>query len=222
MYPAQGDADVRVAFYNADGSESGACGNATRCVADIVLLETCREDCKIETRGGVLRAWATRGGMISVDMGEPNLEAAQIPLAEDCDTLHLPLEGDPVAVNMGNPHCVFFVDDNSDDAIVAARGADIEHNSLFPERTNVEFVTVVGDNRLRQRTWERGVGITLACGTGACATAIAAMRRGLVARDQPVQIDLDGGSLLIEWGVRDNRITMIGPVAYVFDGEWNA
>ncbi len=222
LYPAQGDADVRALFYNADGSESGACGNATRCVADIVLLETCREDCSIETNGGILRAWATRGGMISVDMGAPKLEWQQIPLAREIDTLHLPLDDDPVAVNMGNPHCIFFVADKSVDKYVEERGSLVEQHELFPERTNVEFVQQIGANNFRQRTWERGVGMTLACGTGACAVAVAAIRRGLADRSMPVQIDLDGGSLLIEWRERDDNIQMTGAVSYVFEGVWTA
>ena len=216
--------DAYVRFYNGDGSESGACGNATRCVADVILRETCREDCKLETQGGILRAWATRNGLISVDMGEPRLLAEQIPLADSTiDTLHLPLDGDPVAVNMGNPHCVFFDEeifaaDSSVDKLVEIRGSAIENNPLFPARTNVEFVRVIGDNQLQQKTWERGAGLTLACGSGACAVAVAAVHRGLVDRTRPVQIDLDGGSLLIELNEHDNRITMIGPIAYVFEG----
>lgn len=222
IHPAKGEGDVFVKFYNADGSDSGACGNATRCVADIVLLETCREDCKIEIDGGVLRAWAMRGGFISVDMGKPNLEWQQIPLARDVDTLHLPLDGDPVAVNMGNPHCVFFVADNSVDEYVEKQGAAIEVHPLFPKRTNVEFVTQTDDRIFRQRTWERGVGMTQACGTGACAVAVSAMRRGLVDRTKPVQIDLDGGSLMIEWKERNDHSIMTGAVAYVFEGVWTA
>lgn len=211
-------ADVKVVFYNSDGSTSGACGNATRCVAEVILTETGAPRCVIETQGGDLHAWRADGGMISVDMGLPRLEWADIPLAHACDTLHLPLEGDPVAVGMGNPHCVFFAADSFGDDYVEKHGSAIETNALFPERTNVEFVQVVGINKLQQKTWERGAGITLACGTGACSVAVAAARRGLVDRTVPIEIGLDGGALYIEWRESDDHVIMTGPVAHVFDG----
>lgn len=210
--------DVAAVFYNADGSQSGACGNATRCVADIVMNETGLKSCAIETAGGILHAVRASNHMMSVDMGLPRLDWRDIPLARDCDTLHLPLEGDPVGVGMGNPHCVFFAADRFEDNYVEEHGSAIETNPLFPERTNVEFVSVTGINKLQQKTWERGCGLTLACGSGACAVAVAAARRGLVDRSMPIEIQLDGGLLFIEWRERDDHIIMTGPVAHVFDG----
>ena len=215
---SSGAVDVQAIFYNSDGSISGACGNATRCIADIVLNETGAQRCVIETQGGDLHAWRAESGMISVDMGLPRLDWADVPLAHACDTLHLPLDGDPVAVGMGNPHCVFFAADSFGDDYVEKHGSAIETNALFPERTNVEFVHVTGINKVQQKTWERGAGVTLACGTGACAVAVAAVRRGLVDRAIPVEVQLAGGALYIEWRADDNHVIMTGPVSYVFDG----
>ena len=198
------NADIRAIFYNGDGSESGACGNATRCVADIFMKESGQGTCSIETGGGVLHASQADNNMITVDMGEPR------------DVIDLDLEGNPVGVNMGNPHCVFFVDDLT--AVnVSEQGPVIENHTIFPNRTNVEFVQKTGNNTLRQITWERGAGETLACGSGACAVAVAAVTRGLT--DRKVEIILDGGTLFIEWRESDNHVLMTGPVAYVFEGE---
>lgn len=198
------NADIFARFYNADGSESDACGNATRCVGDIILKETGKDSITIETGRGILTATRAENDMITINMGEPR------------DITDLPLEGDPVGVNMGNPHCVFFVDDVA--AIdLAAAGAPIEMHEIFPNRTNVEYVQNMGNNILRQITWERGVGRTLACGSGACATATAAITRGLVT-GRKAEVILDGGSLFIEWQESDNTILMTGPVAYVFEG----
>lgn len=211
-------ADIGAVFYNADGSESGACGNATRCVADLLIDKGSAAEVLIETAGGLLKAWRS-GDLISVDMGEPSLPWQQIPLAQPCDTQHLPIDGDPVAVNMGNPHCVFFSSEEAIDDFVQKRGSLIENNPLFPERTNVEFVQVLGDNRLRQRTWERGAGITLACGSGACAVAVAAGQRGLVDTARPVEVVLDGGVLYIEWcREKDGHVIMTGATRLVFEG----
>ena len=146
-------------------------------------------------------------------MGTPFLQWNRIPLSEEVDTLHLPIEGDPVATGMGNPHCTFFVDD-ADVIDLASRGKEIEHHPLFPERTNVQFVHLTGPDQLRTRVWERGAGITLASGSSSCAVAVAAARRGLTGRS--VAIDLDGGRILVEW--RDDGVWMTGPTAHVFDG----
>jgi len=203
-------------IYNPDGSEAGACGNATRCVADIVMKEDNSNKCTIETISGVLEC--TRGdkaGDITVDMGPPRLEWNEIPLSKQCDTLHLPLEGDPVGVSMGNPHCVYFCEDVAAIA-VDKLGPKTEQNPLFPERTNVEYVSMQGSDHLRMRVWERSAGITQACGTGACASAVAAIRRGMTGRR--VRVTLDGGDLMIEWGENDGHVLMTGPVAYVFEG----
>ena len=214
-------ADLRAQFFNADGSESGACGNATRCVADIFMKEQGAEHCSIETGGGILHAERAENALVRVNMGQPRLEWQQIPLAEERDTLMLELTENAmnpaVAVNMGNPHCVIFVDD-AEQALVERIGPTIEHHKLFPERTNVEFVQVLEDGRLRQRTWERGGYETLACGSGACAVGVAAIRRELV-EGREVEIILNGGTLNIEWRESDNNVYMTGPVAHVFDGD---
>ncbi|MCB1721172.1 MAG: diaminopimelate epimerase [Alphaproteobacteria bacterium] len=213
-------ADVFARFYNADGSESAACGNASRCIADIVMKEQGAETCSLETGRGVLECTAAENGLVTVDMGAPQLDWADIPLAEERDTLMVELGTDThnpaVAVGMGNPHCVLFVDD-VENALVKRLGSTIEHHPLFPERTNVEFVQVLEDGRLRQRTWERGCGETLACGSGACAVGVAAIRRGLV-EGRKVEIILNGGPIHIEWRESDGHVLMTGPVAYVFDG----
>jgi diaminopimelate epimerase len=206
-----GDADVALAFWNADGTTAGACGNATRCVAHRVMAETGRDRLAIRTARGLLAA-ERRGGRLWVNMGPPQLDWADIPLARPVDTLHLPLPGDPVAVGMGNPHAVFFV---ADAAAVdpADRGPAVERDPLFPQGTNVEFASLTVPGRLRMRVWERGTGVTLACGSGACATAVAAHRRGLAGRQ--VALDVDGGLLETDW--RDDGVWLTGPVAEVFE-----
>ncbi len=212
----EGPADIFMRIYNPDGSEAGACGNATRCVADLIMKEKGAASCSIQTISGIL--YCTQGaeiGQITVDMGEPALEWNKIPLSKQCDTLYLPLEGDPVGVSMGNPHCVFFCEDVGSISVDKS-GPKVEHDPLFPERTNVEYVSMHGQNHLRMRVWERGAGITQACGTGACAAAVAAIRRGLTGRR--VRVTLDGGDLFIEWREADNHVLMTGPVAYSFDG----
>ncbi len=204
--------DIALDFWNSDGSRAGACGNATRCVADFVMRDTGRDRIVIRTARGELQALRRGDGLVSVNMGQPQLDWAEVPLSQSIDTLHLPLAGDPVAVGMGNPHCVFFVPD-AGAVDVAGRGAQIEHDPLFPQATNVEFASLTGPDRLRMRVWERGTGITLACGSGACATAVAAHRRGLTGRH--VLLDLDGGTIEIDW--RDDGVWMTGPTAHVFD-----
>ena len=206
-------ADIALDFWNTDGTRAGACGNATRCVADHVMRGAGRDTVSILTARGLLRAVRRADGLISVNMGQPQLDWADVPLAAATDTLHVPLPGAPVAVGMGNPHCVFFVPD-ADAIDVSGQGPLLEHDPLFPEGTNVEFASLVGPDHLRMRVWERGTGITLACGSGACATAVAAHRRGLTGRT--VMLDLDGGRLDIDW--RDDGVWMTGPTAHVFDG----
>lgn len=208
-------ADFSMRFYNADGSESGACGNATRAIG---LLHG--RPARIETVGGILSTTPTDAG-ISVDMGKPRLDWDAIPLAYAMDTLTMPVGWEdltaPTAVNVGNPHVIFFVPDS--DAVDLARiGPMIEHDPLFPERVNVNVATIESRGAIRLRVWERGSGITLACGTGACATAIGAMRRGLV--DRQVRVTLPGGSLVIGWG-EDGRITMTGPATEAFRGSFD-
>jgi diaminopimelate epimerase len=210
-------ADVSVRFINADGEDIGTCGNATRCIAALLFAETGRDHVRIATGAGILDAWKD-GANVAVDMGRPKLDWSQIPVARDADTLHLPITGplsDPVGVNMGNPHAVFFVAD-ADTVDVATEGRAVEHDPLFPERVNVEVATVQSPDRIRMRVWERGVGITRACGSGACATLVAAVRRGLTGRK--ATLVLDGGDLMIEWR-DDDHVIMTGPAATSFMGE---
>lgn len=211
-------ADVHLRFLNSDGSESGACGNGTRCVASRLLGESGADRLVLQTLAGRLEAAPAEGGLFTVDMGAPLLGWRDIPLAEDRDTLHLDIAlgplADAVAVNMGNPHCIFFVDD-AEDIELTTFGPQIEHHALFPERTNVEVATVIDRGRIRLRVWERGAGITLACGSGACATAVAAVRRGLA--DRKVELIVDGGSLTAEWR-DDDHVLLTGPVATSFTG----
>ena len=206
-------ADARLTFYNADGSVAGACGNATRCVARLILDETGTTQLTLRTARGLLAAEEAGDGLTRVNMGAPQLDWADLPLARATDTLHLPLPGDPVAVGMGNPHCVHFVPD-AEAVDVATLGARIEHDPLFPQATNVEFASLTAPDRLRMRVWERGTGITLACGSGTCATAVAAHLRGLTGRR--VTVDVDGGTLEVDW--RDDGVWMTGPTALVFRG----
>lgn len=219
---SNGSADLFMRIYNPDGGEAGACGNGTRCVAALAMNETGHDGCVVETRRGLLTAEAAAGGLVTVDMGEALTEWSDIPLAEACDTLHLDAVSedglrDPVAVGMGNPHCIFFVDD-AEAVPLETFGPRIEHHPLFPDRTNVEVASPLGDNHFRLRVWERGAGITLACGSGACATAVAAARRGLAGRD--VALELDGGRLDIHWRESDGHVLMTGPVATSFEGEY--
>jgi diaminopimelate epimerase len=203
-------ADIDLDFWNSDGSRAGACGNATRCVARYLFDEGGRDALTIRTERGILQARLI-GDEVHVNMGEPQRDWREVPLAREVDTDHLPLEGDPVAVGMGNPHAVFFVDD-AEAADVAGRGAEVEHDPLFPERTNVEFAEVRAHDEIRMRVWERGAGITLACGSGACATAVAAVSRGLT--DRKLRMQVDGGWLMLDW--REDGVWMTGPTAHVF------
>lgn len=208
MQVADGDADVRAEFFNSDGSVSAACGNATRCVAHIIMKETGEDSCRIETDAGILSALMVGDLRVKVDMGEPvSIETLDIAAG--------PIQG-ATGVNMGNPHCVFFVDDVK--AIpVRILGPKVENDPLFPQRTNVEFVQVLDKHRVRQRTWERGAGETLACGSGACAVAVAAIHTERTGRN--VAVILDGGRLDIEWRADDNHVFMTGPVEYEFEGQ---
>jgi diaminopimelate epimerase len=207
------DADFGLVFWNSDGSQAGACGNATRCVSDFVMQGLGADKVSLVTARGGLRAERAADGRIWVNMGLPQLTWATIPLAREVDHLHLPLPGDPVAVGMGNPHCVHFVPD-ADAVDLATLGPKIEHDPLFPQRTNVEFATLLSPCRMRMRVWERGTGITLACGSGACATAVAAHLRGMIG--PRVALEVDGGVLEVDW--RDDGVWLTGPVARVFDG----
>lgn len=216
--PRNGRADAFMRIRNADGGEVAACGNGTRCVARLLMDERRADSALVETAAGLLRADAAPGGHVTVDMGEVRFGWRDIPLSRAVDTLHVPLAvgalADPVAVNVGNPHAVFFVGD-ADAVPLAELGPRIETDPLFPERTNVEAAQVLGRDRIRLRVWERGVGITLACGSGACAALAAAHRRGLAGR--AAEVIVDGGALRIE--LRDDgHALMTGPVAVSFSG----
>lgn len=208
-------ADAFMWIYNPDGGEAGACGNATRCVADILMKESSKPSCIIETVSGLLACEARPNGQVSVNMGQPRLAWDQIPLAKEANTNHLPLEGDPVAVSMGNPHCVFFVDD-ADKVAVDKLGPPVEVHPLFPKKTNVEYVSIKDRSNIRMRVWERGAGITQACGSGACAAGVASIIRGL--SDKQVKVHLDGGVLDIGWQGEGHPVFMTGDIAYSFRG----
>lgn len=216
--PEEFEADVHMEIYNADGSRAGACGNATRCVASLMFDELGRKKCVVETISGLLEAWEDSSGMIAVDMGAPHLAWNEIPLAREADTLTAPVASgglsSPCCVNVGNPHAVFFVPD-AEAVKLSEVGSRLENDPMFPERCNIEIAKIITPDRIRMRVWERGCGITEACGTGACATLVAAVRRGLSARR--ATIVLDGGELVIEWR-GDNHVVMIGPVGFSFSG----
>jgi diaminopimelate epimerase len=220
--PRQKLADVYMRIRNADGSEVEACGNGTRCVAALMMAETGRDRIVIESVAGLLDAEAAADGRIAVDMGPARLDWREIPLAKAMDTLHLGIElgplADPVGVNMGNPHAVFFVPD-ADSVDVAALGPVLERHPLFPEKANIEIAQVLSPTRIRMRGWERGVGLTRAGGPGACATLVAAHRRKLTGRE--ARIRLDGGDLEIEW-LADNHVRMTGPAEISFTGRLDA
>ncbi len=206
-------ADIALDFWNSDGTRAGACGNATRCVADLVMRERGQAALTIQTERGLLRAMRATDGAVWVNMGAPQLDWRDVPLAREVDLLHLPLPGDPVAVGMGNPHCVMFVKD-AEAIDLRGLGPRYENDPLYPQRTNVEFASLIARDTLRMRVWERGTGVTLACGSGACATAVAAHLRGLTGRQ--VALVMDGGTLRVDW--RDDGVWLTGPVARVFEG----
>ncbi|EBA07771.1 diaminopimelate epimerase [Sagittula stellata] len=212
-----GNADAHLVFLNSDGSTSAACGNATRCIARHLMTETGKDRLVLTTDHGALQAVDTGNGMTSVNMGPPVLDWQNIPLASEVDTLHLPIDGDPVATSMGNPHCTFFVAD-AEAVDLTDFGPRIEHHPLYPQRTNVQVATLIGPDHLRMRVWERGAGLTLASGSSSCATAVAAARRGLTGR--AVHIDLDGGTLHVDW--REDGVWMTGPTSHVFTGTLTA
>ena len=219
MEPAQDpSADVFMRIFNTDGSSSGACGNATRCVASLVMKERGQSHVVVQTISGLLDCENLGGGLYRVDMGPARADWRDLPLSEARDTDNLAVEAGPlknaVGVNVGNPHAVFVVDD-ADAVDLATFGPVIETHPLFPERTNVEAVEILDRSRIRLRVWERGAGITRACGSGACAALVATARRGLTERK--AEVVLDGGTLTIEW-LPDNHVLMTGPVATSFVG----
>lgn len=211
--------DVFMRIRNPDGSEAGACGNATRCVTSLLAAETGRRVFTIQTISGLLPARVLADGRVEVDMGAARLRWDEIPLAGEADTLHLSLSAagvsDPAAASMGNPHATFFVDDV--EAIdIAAIGPVLEHAAIFPDRANIGFAQILAPDRIRLRVWERGAGLTLACGSGACATIVNAARRGLTGRRAIVVAD--GGELDLYWR-EDGHVLMTGPSVTSFTGS---
>ena len=211
-------ADAFMRVWNADGSMVETCGNALRCVGWILMSANSSDRVLIDTAGGL--ATATRAGdhQVTVDMGAPRLDWTQVPLAEEMDTRNIELQVGPIdapllhtpgAVSMGNPHVVFFTD-RQDDGFVTGSGSLVEHHPLFPEGVNVGFANVLAPDRIRLRVWERGAGLTKACGTGACAALVATARRGLTARKAVVVVD--GGELTIDWDEPSGHVFMTGPV----------
>ena len=223
--PKTGGADVFMEIWNAAGFEVDACGNASRCIPWLVMNEGGKDEVTLETNAGLLATKREGEFQVSVDMGAPKLEWDQIPLKEYMDTrvidvkigpIEAPLLARPGAVNMGNPHCVFFVD-NADDVAADKIGPMIEFHPLFPEQANIGFAEIRARDEIRLRVWERGVGLTKACGTGACAALVAANRQGLTGRSAAVI--MDGGTLKIEWRESDDHVIMTGPVELEHEGE---
>jgi diaminopimelate epimerase len=231
LYPARGSngADASIRIYNNDGSEAGACGNGMRCVAALLSGESGKAKLVLETAAGLIPCWRTDGGLFTVDMGPPRLRWNEIPLAEEfADTRRIELEygprGAPVlhspsVVSMGNPHAIFWVEDPA--AYELGRiGPVLEHHPLFPERANITLAATPSRDRVVIRTWERGAGLTKACGSAACAAAVAAARLDRTGRK--VTVGLPGGDLAIEWRAADGHVLMTGPVEYEHRGRFDA
>ena len=209
------EADARIVFWNADGSTAGACGNASRCLARLLMEETGAAAATLRTERGLL-ACRDVDGLVEVNMGAPATGWRDVPLNRAMDTARLDLPGGPGAVSMGNPHCVFFVEDAAT-APVGEHGPRFENHELFPERANIGFAEIRSQIEIRLRVWERGAGETLACGSGACAAVVAAHRQGRTGRS--VDIEMNGGWLKLDW--RDEGVLMTGPTALVHEGVFS-
>ena len=213
------DADAFMRIRNADGGEVDACGNATRCVGAVLLGESGADTVRIRTGADLLTVTRADGGLVTVDMGVPRLGWDDVPLAMAADTLHLDLErgplADPAAASMGNPHATFFVDD-AGAVPISVLGPELEVDPMFPERANIGIAQMLAPDRMRLRVWERGAGLTPACGTGACAAVVNASRRGLANRRMVVE--MDGGELLIDWREDTGHVFMTGPAETSFAG----
>ena len=218
-----------VRIYNSDGSEAGACGNGMRCVASIVFDETGKDALTFETKAGLINCWrGPEPGTYTVDMGKPRFGWQDIPLSEEFrDTRGIELQVGPIdapilhtpsVVNMGNPHAVFWVDDPYAYDLEKF-GPMLEHHPIFPDRANITLAAIKSRDHIVMRTWERGAGLTKACGSAACATAVAAAR--LNRADRKVRLSLPGGDLVIEWRERDDHVLMTGSVAFEFDGTFD-
>jgi diaminopimelate epimerase len=229
LYPARSGTDAAIRIYNSDGSEAGACGNGMRCVASLVSGETGKTMLNFETPAGPVSCWRTEAGLFTVDMGAPRFRWDAIPLAKevaDTRTIDLtfaparaPLLRSPSVVNMGNPHAIFWVDDPQAYDLREI-GPPLEYHPLFPERANISLAATPARDRIVIRTWERGAGLTKACGSAACAVAVAAARLGRTGRR--VTVALPGGELAIEWRERDDHVLMTGPVEYEHAGRFDA
>ncbi|CAN7171380.1 diaminopimelate epimerase [Pseudomonas solani] len=221
--PTNPDVDFRYRIFNSDGTEVEQCGNGARCFARFVLDKrlTVKKQIRVETKSGIIELDVRADGQVRVDMGPPRLAPQQIPFVAEGEALNysVEVEGRPIelaALSMGNPHAVLRVED-IDKAPVHELGPKIEHHSRFPQRVNVGFLQVIDRNQARLRVWERGAGETQACGTGACAAAVAAIRQGWM--DSPVQLELPGGKLSIEWAGPDQSVMMTGPAVRVYEGQ---
>jgi diaminopimelate epimerase len=228
LYPARGNADAAVRIYNSDGSEAGACGNGMRCVAALVTAETGRADVNFETPAGIISCRRAGTDLFTVDMGPPRWRWSEIPLARefaDTGAVELsygppdaPILKSPSAVSMGNPHAIFWVED-PEAYDLAAIGPELEHHPLFPERANITLAAIPSRQRVVIRTWERGAGLTQACGSAACAAAVAAAR--LKRTGRKVRVTLPGGDLMIDWREGDSHVLMTGPVEFEFEGTFD-
>ena len=217
-------ADVR--FWNADGEPAGACGNGTRCVAWLLMRSAGKTAVAFDTVAGRLSGFAAGEMLVTVDMGRPGLDWTQIPLSEEMNTERVELQvgpidapwvHTPVCVSMGNPHVVFFVDAPVSDEFATKTGSLVEHHPLFPEGVNVGFAHIAARDHIQLKVWERGAGLTAACGTGACAAQVAAVRRGLT--DRQAKVEFERGALTIEWRESDGHVIMTGPVSMDFVGK---
>jgi diaminopimelate epimerase len=229
VLPAENNADYTMRIFNSDGSEPEMCGNGIRCLARFIAElegnENALKTYNINTLAGIIKPELRPNNQVCVDMGEPHLLASEIPttiVAPHQQVINQPLEVVNkswlvTCVSMGNPHCITFVDDVKSIPLETI-GTNFEHHSVFPKRTNTEFVEVVSKDYLKMRVWERGAGITLACGTGACATLVAAVLTGK--SDRLATVELPGGPLLIEWSQTDNHVYMTGPAEKVFTGNF--
>lgn len=224
--PKAPGASAYVRFWNSDGEETGACGNGTRCVAWLLMQSAGKDAVAFDTVAGRLSGKAAGDRLVTVDMGLPGLDWTQIPLAEEMNTervelqvgpIDAPLVHTPVCVSMGNPHVVFFVDAPVTDDFARGTGSLVEHHPLFPEGVNVGFAHVAARDHIRLKVWERGAGLTQACGTGACAAQVAAVRRGLT--DRKARVEFDTGSLTIEWRESDGHVIMTGPITMEYAGK---
>ncbi len=224
--PKAEGASAYVRFWNSDGEETGACGNGTRCVAWLLMQSAGKTEVAFDTVAGRLSGVAAGEKLVTVDMGPPRLEWNQIPLSEEMDTARVELQvgpidapwvHTPVCVSMGNPHVVFFVDAPVSDEFATKTGSLVEHHPMFPEGVNVGFAHVESRDHIRLKVWERGAGLTAACGTGACAAQVAAVRRGLT--DRKAKVEFESGALTIEWRESDGHVIMTGPVSMDFAGK---